>query len=134
MQHTFEASQIRCNGIGGAGWPTTKETIDLALQLIMETTERLEGTDAIFNRLVADNPGENYWVGSRFLDPDRVTARLLTGLCDWAWALTGEQAACDQLIRQTLETITPSDAIIITLEAYRECASADHWYLFEKEW
>lgn len=134
MDNTFKASQIRCNGIGGAGWPTNKTLTNLALQLVEECTERLGGTDVILNRLVADNPGESYWAGSRFLDPERVTARLLTGLGDWAWALTHEQVACDHLIRQTLETITPSDAIIITLEAYRECAASDHWYLFEKQW
>ena len=134
MKYTFNASDVRCNGVGGFGFQPAMKSKDLIKRIIKEVREEL-GTDAIFETIVAENQRDDFFAGRRFTDVDDVVARLATGLGEWSCDKLGRSAELIEMnVRAILETITKEDAITIVIDAHRDCAGADHWYEFEKDW
>jgi hypothetical protein len=58
--------------------------------------------------------GRDYYLGYRFLDDNTVMDRIESAITDEAEFLANPYAWC--------------------LDALRDCAGADHWYTFEKDW
>lgn len=133
MNYTFNASEVRCNGLGGPGARAARKSHDLIEKIVNEVREEL-GLNEIWSRIVAADPKGDYHQGSRFNYADNVTSRLVTGLGEWAWKKFENEELVEMNVKHILETITKEDAITIVIDAHRDCASADHWYTFEKEW
>jgi hypothetical protein len=133
MNYTFNASEIQCNGVGDYGYQAALKSKDLIESTILQVRSDL-GLDEIWNRITTAHPNADYHQGSRFNDIDRLTARLATGLGNWAWNKFETEELVEMNVKHILETISYDDAITIVVEAHRDCADADHWYTFEKEW
>ena len=134
MNYTFKAEEVKCNGIGSYGYQAVNRSIDLILKHINNVREEL-GLDEIFNMAVKKEDTFDLHPGSRFKDPETVAARLVTGLGNWGFKTFGEQPELIEInVKHILETISKEDAITIVVEAHRDCAGADHWYTFEKQW
>jgi hypothetical protein len=133
MKYTFKASEVRCNGIGGAGFQEAMKSKDLIKRIVEEVREKI-GTDAIFEKIVAENPRDDFYAGRRFTTVDDVVSRLATGLGNWSFDKLGSKELVEMNVRAILETISEDDSITIVIDAHRDCAGADHWYEFEKDW
>lgn len=133
MEYTFKANEVHCNGIGGGGYQAARKSKDLIEKIVVEVREEL-GLNEIWSRIIAADPNGDYHQGSRFNYVDDVTTRLVTGLGDWAWKKFENEELAEMNIKHILETITKEDAITIVVDAHRDCAGADHWYTFEKDW
>jgi len=133
MNYTFNANEVHCNGVGGYGYQAALKSKDLIKDLVLQVRRDL-GTDKIFNSILEKDPHGDYHQGSRFIESDNVVSRLATGLGNWAWNKFENKELVEMNIKHILETITKEDSIIIVIEAHRDCASADHWYTFEKDW
>lgn len=135
----MNAESIKCNGLtGGFGNATlsVQSTIQTAVSLF-----RMRHDD-ILEML----PHGDYHPGTRFKSDEDVTKRICSGLYEAAiQEVTGKSwpshnATPEQfvevvmMIENFIENISGSDMDIIILEGMRDCASADHWYTFEKQW
>lgn len=136
----MNVENIKCNGLtGGFGNATlsVKSTIQTAVSLF-----RLRHDD-ILEMMPA---GGQYHAGPRFKDDERVTDRICSGLYEAAiQEVTGSSwpshnATPEQFVQivKSIEAFIENiggkcmDALI--LEGMRDCAEADHWYQFEKQW
>ena len=129
----FNASEVICNGVGGNGYSAAYSLKEQIKEIIVNVREEL-GTEAIYDTIVAQNPNEDFYAGRRFNDADSVVSRLVSGLGNWAWKNFESDELVEMRILNILETISKDDAKTIVIEAHRDCAGADHWYTFEKEW
>ena len=129
----FNASEVICNGVGGNGYSAVYKLKDQIKELVVGVREDL-GTEIIYNTIIEQNPHEDFYVGSRFNDIDSVVSRLVTGLGNWAWKDFESDELVEMRVLNILETISKEDATTIVIDAHRCCASADHWYTFEKDW
>lgn len=135
----MNAESIKCNGLtGGYGNATlnVQSTIQTAVSLF-----RMRQDD-ILEML----PHGQYHAGSRFKSDEDVTNRICSGLYEAAiQEVTGKSwpahnATPEQfvlivrLIEVFIEQISGKDMDTIILEGMRDCAGADHWYTFEKQW
>ena len=133
MNYTFKASDVSCNGVGGAGYRSVMASKDLVEKIIRDVREQL-GLDEIFNRITAADPSGEYYKGQRFLEEGAIVSRLITGIGNLLHSKFNDDLLVEMNAKHILETITNEDAITIVIDAHRDCASADHWYMFEKEW
>lgn len=134
MNYTFNANQVSCNGVGGFGYRAAMKSKDLIESIILQVRLDL-GLDELWSRIITADPTGDYHQGTRFNELDNIASRLATGLGDWAW---NNKFKTDDLIeaciKHILETISYDDAITIVVDAHRDCAEADHWYTFGKDW
>jgi len=137
MNYTFVAEEIKCNGIGGGGYQAALKSKS-QIRSIVDRVQSEIGIDEL-KRLVIelnDNqkyPDDLYW-GTRFNSPEDITSRLISGLGSWSHSKLKNEHLVEMNVRFITETISLEDSITIVTEAARDCASADHWYTFEKEW
>ena len=135
----MNAESIKCNGLtGGYGNATlnVQSTIQTAVSLF-----RMRHDD-ILEML----PHGDYHPGTRFKSDEDVTNRICSGLYEAAiQEVTGKSwpahnATPEQfvevvmMIENFIENISGTDMDTIILEGMRDCAGADHWYTFEKQW
>jgi hypothetical protein len=134
----MNAELIKCNGLtGGFGNATlsVQSTIQTAVSLFRMRHEN------IFEML----PDGQYHAGIRFNSDEDVTKRICSGLYEaaihevtgkhWPYHASEEEFVQTVLtIENFIENISGSDMDILILEGMRDCASADHWYTFEKQW
>ena len=134
MNYTFKASEVKCNGLGGYGYQPALKSKDLIEKIVIDVREEL-GLNEIWSKIISADPKGDYHQGTRFNYVRNVTDRLVTGLGEWAYKQFGnEPELIEMRVRNVVETITKEDAITIVVDAHRDCAGADHWYTFEKDW
>lgn len=134
MKYTFKANEVHCNGIGGYGFQPAMKSKDLIESTILKVRLDL-GIDKIWDMIIEANPDNDYHQGSRFNTIDTLVYRLATSLGDWAYKAFGNELELIEMrVRNILETISYNDAITIVVDAHRDCAIADYWYSFEKDW
>lgn len=135
----MNVENIKCNGLtGGYGNATlsVQSTIQTAVALFRMRHEN------IFEML----PKGEYHAGTRFSSNEDVTNRICSGLYEAAaFEVTGKDwpahhAGPEQfvlivrLIEVFIEQISGKDMDTLILEGMRDCAEADHWYTFEKQY
>ncbi len=135
----MQIEQIKCNGISYS-YPArlAEPTIKTALSLFrMRFT-----TEDIFNMFPKNDP--DFYAGRRFLDNETVVTRISSALTAAASAEyfkkasheinENDVAALEMAILAFVESLSGSEMDKLLVEGLRDCASADHWYTFEKQW
>jgi len=90
-------------------------------------------------------PEGDYHSGSRFNDNETVCTRICSALTTAARiSVFGNEMVADMedigelllegVIKSFVDSLSGSEMDIIILDGMRDCASADHWYTFEKDW
>jgi len=130
----IEASNVKANGISGRNpWPDVsriKPIIETAISVY-----RLRNTNEdIFREIDAIAPHGDFYAGMRFSDNDSVTMRAMSALNEAAFQLTEDVEEAHQLIYDFINNINGKDMDIIILDSLMDCAGADHWYKYEKQW
>lgn len=129
----FKASEVKSNGIGGAGYQGALKSKDKIQKIVEQVREKI-GLDAIWKEVNGENDRGPYYAGSRFNSVEDVTYRLVSALGNWSYKNVQDELLVEMNVKFIAETISEEDAITIVIDAHRDCASADHWYTFEKDW
>ena len=89
-------------------------------------------------------PEGEYHSGTRFNDNKAVCTRICSALTTAARiSLFGTQLVVDMdekiplfegVIKSFVDSLSGKEMDIIILDGMKDCASADHWYTFEKDW
>ena len=130
----IEASNVKANGLSGRHpWPDTskiKPIIETAISVY-----RLRNTNEdIFREINTIAPNGDFYAGMRFSDNNSVTMRAMSALNEAAFQLTEDAEEAHQLIYDFINNINGNDMDIVILDSLMDCAGADHWYKYEKQW
>lgn len=128
--------EFKCNGIGNTqAANNVKPTIQTAVSVL-----RLRKSN---DEIIASFPvNDDYYVGTRFSDDEAVATRVCSGLVNYAEKQlynksTNKYASSlivEGFITALVNSLSGTEMDAIILEGMRDCASADHWYKFEKQW
>ena len=129
----FNASEVHCNGIGGYGYQAARQHSENILSIVKEVRNNL-GIDAIWQKIMELDGHGDYHQGRRFLDIESNATRLITGLGNYCYSYLESEELIEMHLGAILSNLTLEEKTILVVDACRDCAGADHWYTFEKQW
>ena len=129
----FNASEVHCNGIGGYGYQAARQHSETILSIVKEVRNNL-GIDAIWQKIMELDGQGDYHQGRRFLDIESNATRLITGLGNYCYSYLESEELIEMHLGAILSNLTLEEKTILVVDACRDCAGADHWYTFEKQW
>ena len=140
---TFRAEEVTCNGIiGGCGTVLTPEKKS-KLKTFLNTHFLMLDKSALLQELEDSGLIDGRWViGSRASDTDQIIDRMVSGLISYGlrkFAQNGgtykaHRELSEMWINAQINMMTAKDVITIMEKALVDCAEADHWYTYEKQW
>lgn len=132
----FNASEVVCNGItGGAAQLLTQENYQ-TLSAFLKTHFMMASKKQILEELQdSEQLQDNWHIGSRVEDNDKILTRMASGLFNYSIDMfKGENHLAEMWMNAQVGMMTAKDIITIMESALIDCATADHWYTFEKEY
>ena len=132
----FNYKEIECNGVGGRGYQAVLKHKD-QIQAICQEVRDLLG-DRLWEKMIkqasqVDSYGE-YYAGSRYTRVEDNAYRLATGIAKQVSSYLDSDELIEMHVGAILNNLTIDEKVYMVLEALRDCASADHWYTYEKDW
>lgn len=128
----FKVSEVKSNGIGGKGYQGVLIHKDAIVEVCQEVRDLL-GLDKIFELITEDSTAD-YHRGHRFEEVENNAYRLISALANHCSTYLDSDELIEMHIPAVLKGLTTEDKVTIVVDACRDCASADHWYAFEKDW
>ena len=128
----FNVNEVRCNGVGGSGYQAVLKHKD-AIQEICQDVRDLIGIEKLWELATAE-PNVDYNQGTRFNSVEDNTYRLITGIASHVAEYIPTSELIEMHVGAILPMLTMEEKVILVADACRDCASADHWYTFEKDW
>jgi len=133
---TFKASEVVCNGITAGAKQLINEQNYQTLSTFLSTHFMMASKKQILEEL--NDSGEisgDWMIGSRVSSNEKILTRMASGLYNYASALfNDEKELAEMWINSQIKIMTAKDIITIMESALIDCATADHWYTYEKEW
>ena len=126
----MKVSNIKCNGVSNTiAAKSSIPTIKTAISLFRMRFEESE----IFEKFPKN---DEYYNGSRFNDNDVVTLRIASALVEEAEKelRTNDALIIEGYIASFVDSLSGTEMDQLIIDGMRDCASADHWYTFEKQW
>jgi hypothetical protein len=137
----MKVEQIKCSGYGFSA--PVKPSQPLLLTSIKLFRMRFSPEDimAKIDAIQADD----YYFGTRCRDDDSVYRRIASAITSAAIkeiypefqnkVMENEQVlVLEGFISAFTESLSGSEMDALIIDGFRDCASADHWYKFEKQW
>lgn len=130
----IESSDVKANGISGRNpWPDTSK-IKPIIETAISVYRLRNSNEDIFREIEALSPNGDFYAGMRFSDNEAVVMRCMSALNEAAFEKTEDIEEAHQLIYDFINNISGKDMDIIILDSLMDCAGADHWYKYEKQW
>jgi hypothetical protein len=135
MNLEFNATEVKCNGIlVGAVQSLTEDNIS-KLKVFLKTHFMMTDQATILQEL--EDSGiliEPWIVGRRVSDIDSIITRMASGLMKYATSKFEDKLLAEMWINSQLDMMTAKQIITVMESALIDCATADHWYTYEKQW
>jgi len=128
----FNVNEVKCNGVGGSGYPAVLKHKD-AIQGICQEVRDLIGIEKLWE-LATTDPTVDYHQGTRFNSVEDNAYRLISGIAEHVAEYIPTSELIEMHVGAILPMLTMKDKVTLVADACRDCASADHWYTFEKDW
>lgn len=133
----FIATEVKCNGTGGSGYTGALKHKETIINIVDEVKSNLS-EDAFWQLTQKQNEQQPYtaelFQGSRYNSSNDLAYRLISGLGQYCYAYLGSNELIEMHLIHILKTLTYEEKQYLVIEAARDCAGADHWYTFEKDW
>jgi len=131
----FNVEEVVCNGITASAGSTLTKGNYQTLTTFLKTHFMMSPPDIILEELNDSNQIQSDWiVGRRVKDIDTVITRMVSGMFNYAQTKFNNAELSGMWINSQIKMMTAKDIITIMEKALIDCATADHWYTFEKEW
>lgn len=130
----FNAAEVACNGVGGYGYQAVLKYQSQVQAIVDEVTNEIS-REQLFE--LANSQTTETWPlypGSRFNSNQDLMYRLCTGLGNYLYEAFESNELVEMYVGALLDRLTKEEKTQLVVDAARDCASADHWYTFEKEW
>ena len=132
----FNYKKVECNGIGGYGYQAVFKHKD-QIQAICQEVRDLLG-DKLWDKMIKQasevDTYTEYYAGSRYQGVEDNAYRLVTGIARHVSTYLKDDHLIEMHVGAVLNNLTIDEKVYMVLDALRDCASADHWYTFEKDW
>ena len=132
----FNYKKIECNGIGGYGYQAVFTHKDQIKAICQEVRDLLG--DKLWDKMIKQasevDTYTDYFAGPRYNDVRSNATRLVTGIAKHISTYLNEDYLIEMHVGAILNNLTIDEKVYMVLDALRDCASADHWYTFEKDW
>ena len=128
----FNVNEVRCNGVGGSGYQAVLKHKD-AIQEICQDVRDLIGIEKLWELATAEHDVD-YHQGTRFNSVEDNTYRLVTGIANHVSEYIPTSELIEMHVGAILPMLTMEEKVTLVADACRDCAGADHWYTFEKDW
>ena len=132
MIKQFKASEVECNGIGGKGYQAVLKHKNQIIAICQEVRDLL-GADELYS-LATKDKNTDYHRGRRFEKVEDNAFRLITGIAEHVSSYMEDETLIEMHVASILKMLSTEDKVTLVVDACRDCASADHWYTFEKDW
>ena len=134
----MKVSDVKCNGIGPFNHNhPSRQQIQTAISLLRMRISKEE----IFEKFPK---GHDYYAGSRFNSDNDVAIRIMSAITDNVFVTHINKRSFDitdddnllviKIIESFVNSLKGSEMDELIIDGMRDCAGADHWYTFEKEW
>ena len=132
----FNASEVKCNGVYAGSMGILNEEDRSILRTFLKTHFMMSPPEVILNELNDSGLIEDRWiVGSRVNNIDAIMSRMLSGLLEYAIdKFDGNSTLAEMWINAQVKMMTAKEIITIMESALIDCATADHWYTYEKQY
>lgn len=140
---TFKADEVTCNGIiAGCGTVLTPENKS-KLKVFLNTHFMMLDKSALLQELEDSGLIDGRWIiGRRASSTDEIIDRMVSGLLSYGlhkFAQNGgtykaHRELSEMWINAQIKMMSAKDIITIMEKALVDCAEADHWYTYEKQW
>jgi hypothetical protein len=130
----FNVEDIKCNGWGSYCTLISKENQN-AIQTFVSVYRKAEDFENLVSEMAINRPSDDFYFGRRCKEDDTITGRITSALGSYAmlqWDNSKELA--EMWINAQIEMFTGKVMATLVKDALRDCAGADHWYTFEKDW
>ena len=128
----FKVSEVKCNGIGGGGYQAVLKHKE-QIQAICQEVRHVLGLDQLYALATVDE-SSYYYSGRRFNSVEDNAYRLISGIARHCSTYLESDELIEMHVPSVLKTLTFQDKVTLVVDACRDCAGADHWYTFEKQW
>ena len=128
----FNYKKIKCNGVGGYGYQAVLKHKDAILEICQDVRD-LIGIEKLWELATVD-PNVDYHQGIRFNSVEDNAYRLITGIAKHTAEYMPNSELLEMHVGAILPMLTMEEKVTLVADACRDCASADHWYTFEKDW
>lgn len=139
----IDIKKVKANGISfNPNYPDIQQYRAI-IQTAISVFRLRHTTEEIWDMIVSTGDNDDYYFGSRFNDDERVASRAISAVCSAAFnglEHTAEKPTEEQIetakndIIEFFEKIDGKTMDYLIVDAMRDCASADHWYKYEKQW
>lgn len=133
----FKATEVKCNGTGGHGYRGALKHKDTITKIVEEVKSNLSIED-FWLLTQAQNQKQPYsselYQGRRYGSVDDLTYRLISGLANYCYSYLESEELVEMHLISVLASLTYEEKQYLVIDAARDCAGADHWYAFEKDW
>jgi hypothetical protein len=130
----IDVTKVHANGISGRNpWPQVSRITPI-IETALSVFRMRHSTDEILGQISKGDPYADLYAGTRFSNNDQVATRILSAVNEHAFTLTDNAEEAHQIIYDFFENITGKEMDTLIFDGLRCCASADHWYKFEKQW
>lgn len=135
----FNASEVVCNGIMVGCDSLLNEDNRSTLTTFLKTHFMMAPQEVILQELQDSGILDQDWiVGRRASDIDSIITRMVSGLVEYGHTkfaeFTGTRELTEMWINAQIKIMSAKDIITVMESALMDCASADHWYKYEKQW
>ena len=130
----FNAADVKANGIGGSGYQAVLKYRDNVRSIVDEVVNTI-GRDKLYELAVdSGEKHDDFYAGSRFNSNEDLTYRLITSLANYIYPKFGNEQLTEMYVGALFSRLSFEEKQILVVDAARDCAGADHWYTFEKDW
>ena len=130
----IDVTKVHANGISGRNpWPQVSRITPI-IETALSVFRMRNTTDGILAQIANGDPYADLYPGTRFSNNDQVATRILSAVNEHAFTLTDNAEEAHQIIYDFFENISGKEMDTLIFDGLRCCASADHWYKYEKQW
>lgn len=136
MEYKFDVTKIKSNGITYTQDTYVNQETSNYIKTYLQTYLMLNSVEDIVPRLNKENPdyGFGLHVGTRVKDTNTIMNRIVSAISEYASPKFEESILTQSWVSAQIQLCTAKELTTIIESAILDCAAADHWYTFEKEW
>ena len=101
----FNATEVKCNGVGGYGYQAALKHKSAITDIVNEVRHHL-GLEAIWQKVIENNPNDDFHQGHRFLEVDSNVSRLVTGLANYCYSYLKSEELVEMHLGAVLNNLT----------------------------
>jgi len=129
----FNVSDVKCNGSGGYASLISEDNYNAIQTYVSVYRKAQDFRDLVVE--IAQKTKEDALFGSRCMDDRAITNRIVTALGGYAMSKWENiEGLAEMWINAQIAMFTGSTMTALVKDALRDCAGADYWYAFEKDW